>query len=193
MRVIAGSARGLRLVAPPGTATRPTTDRVRESVFSALETRLGGFDDLTVLDLFAGTGAMAIEALSRGAARALAVDRDRAAATAVRANLASTRLAARARVTEGEARALVNGGAVPEAPFDVVFLDPPYDAEPDLVTDVLTALAAPAWTAPNAVAVVEHRQAAGGPGTVVLPAGWRSEWERRYGATLVVFAARDES
>src|SRR4051812_5284478 len=91
MRVVAGSARGIRLVAPSGTSTRPTSDRVREATFNALGS-LGAVEDARVLDLFAGTGAMAIEALSRGAAHATFVDRDAAAVAAIHTNLETTHL-----------------------------------------------------------------------------------------------------
>lgn len=121
MRIIAGALRGRKLQAPEGMATRPTADRVRETLFSMLASRLGSFEDLRVADLFAGSGALGLEALSRGAAFACFVEQDRRAVEAIRANIASLALAERAQVLARTALAL------PQAePFDLVFADPPY-------------------------------------------------------------------
>ena len=117
MRVVAGEHRGRRLAAPRGSGTRPTADRVREAIFSIL----GPVEGLRVLDLFAGSGALGIEALSRGAASAVFVDRDRRAVAAVRANLSS--LGIEASVVEREVAAYLRAGP---GPFDLVFADPPY-------------------------------------------------------------------
>lgn len=122
MRVVAGSARGLRLDAPPGRAVRPTADRVREAMFSSLSALV---PDAAVLDLFAGSGALAIEALSRGAASAVLVERDRRAAAVAAANLARTGLDAHAELVHGDAGHFV--GNPRGGPFRIVFLDPPYD------------------------------------------------------------------
>lgn len=120
MRVIAGTWRGRQLVAPKGDATRPTADRTREALFSMLTSRLGSFEGLAVADLFAGSGALGIEALSRGAASCLFVEQDRAAIDALRGNLA--RLGA-----IGDVRAMsVLGLGAATAPLDVLMLDPPY-------------------------------------------------------------------
>src|SRR5688572_24323189 len=125
LRVIAGSAGGRRLVAPPGTTARPTTDRVKESLFGALG------DDLlvgaAVLDLYAGSGALAIEALSRGAAGAVLVEQDRAAGAAIEQNLGATNFADRARLVRSDVERVLDGPVPSEAPFRLVFLDPPYD------------------------------------------------------------------
>jgi 16S rRNA (guanine966-N2)-methyltransferase len=120
MRVIAGQWRGRPLVAPKGDATRPTADRTREALFSMLTSRLGSFDGLAVADLFAGSGALGIEALSRGAATCLFVEQDRAALDALKANLA--KLGVRGDVRATSVMAL---GPAP-APLDVMMLDPPY-------------------------------------------------------------------
>jgi 16S rRNA (guanine966-N2)-methyltransferase len=120
MRVIAGAFRGRTLQAPRGQRTRPTADRVREAVFSML----GPVDGLRVLDLFAGSGALAIEALSRGAAEAVLVERDPRALAAIERNLEAT--GAAAAVSRRDALAWLR--AYREAPFDLVFVDPPYDA-----------------------------------------------------------------
>jgi len=158
-------------------------------MFGALETRLGGFTGRSVLDAFAGSGALGIEALSRGAERALFVDRTADAAAAVDANLTTTHLDDRGRVVRADTVRFVLGPPPPEAPLGLVFLDPPYDAAPELVGTVLGSLADGPWISPNVVAVIEAPSAS----PLALPAGWRSEWERRYGATLVVFAERDEA
>jgi 16S rRNA (guanine966-N2)-methyltransferase len=119
MRVIAGKWRGRPIEAPPGLATRPTADRVRETLFSMLASRLGTFEDLRVADLFAGSGALGLEALSRGAASATFVENDAAAAAAIRRN--AEKLGASIQVLGGSALALLRS-----EPFDLVFADPPY-------------------------------------------------------------------
>jgi 16S rRNA (guanine966-N2)-methyltransferase len=169
VRVVAGSARGRPLVAPAGRDTRPTTDRVREAVFNAL-TSLDAVDGATVLDLFAGTGALGIEALSRGASRADFVERDAGARRLVQQNLAATGLADRARVHAGTAEAYLAGG--PPA-VDLALLDPPY--------------AYTAWTAlldalPADVAVIETDR------DLDLGSRWEVVRTKWYGSTLVLLA-----
>lgn len=182
LRVVAGSVGGLRLVAAP--ATRPTTERVREALFSALGAgtlTTSSLAGASVLDLYAGSGALGIEAVSRGAARAVLVDHDRAAVEACRSNVATTKLGDRVRVVQSDVRALLRGAPPLEAPFDLVCCDPPYDVETTELDGVLTALAAPGWVASEGRVVVE------GParGTAPRPEGWTVAWERRYGDTLV--------
>jgi 16S rRNA (guanine966-N2)-methyltransferase len=147
MRIIAGRWRSRRLEAPPGGATRPTADRVRETLFAMLGSRLGSWDGLVLLDLFAGSGALALEALSRGAAEAFLVEADRAARAAIRANIAA--LGAAARLI-GE-----NSLALPQAPraADLLFLDPPYGA--GLAAPALASARAQGWIAPSAWIAVE--------------------------------------
>jgi 16S rRNA (guanine966-N2)-methyltransferase len=186
MRVIAGEAGGSVLVAPTG--ARPTAGRVREALFSAL----GDLRGATVLDLYAGSGALGIEELSRGADRAVLVDRDRRAVDACTQNLATTRLAARARV-DGRAVSTVLAGAPPaEAPFDLVCCDPPYEAAESEVALVVGALARPGWLHPSGRLVLERRARARaapepewGSGWPEWGAEWEVGWERRYGDTLV--------
>jgi 16S rRNA (guanine966-N2)-methyltransferase len=119
VRIIAGRWRGRTLVAPPGDATRPTADRTREALFSMLMSRLGSFDGLRVADLFAGTGALGLEALSRVAAHCTFVERDREALAALKANI--EKLGATGTDIRAQAAESFTGG-----PFDIVFMDPPY-------------------------------------------------------------------
>lgn len=119
MRIIAGKWRGRPLEAPPGQATRPTSDRVREALFSMLASRLGTFEDLRVADLFAGSGALGLEALSRGAAHATFVDNDLKAGATIRHNAET--LGANFQLLSGSALSLPKAG-----PFDLIFADPPY-------------------------------------------------------------------
>lgn len=121
MRIIAGEWRGRPLVAPKGDSTRPTGDRTREALFSMLASRLGSFDGLAVADLFAGSGALGLEALSRGAASCLFVEQDRAALDALRANIAALK-AGGAEVRAGSALAL----GPTAKPLDLIMMDPPY-------------------------------------------------------------------
>jgi 16S rRNA (guanine966-N2)-methyltransferase len=179
VRVVAGEAGGRRLVVPP--RARPTTDRVRESLFGVLGP--DAVRDAVVLDLYAGSGALAIEALSRGASRAVLVDRDRGAALACRQNLATTRYEDRARVHQRAVRAFLGAGPPAEAPFDLVCADPPYDATDSDVAALLEALAGPGWLAPDAVVVVERASSSEQP---PAPAGWGIASTRTYGDTLVV-------
>lgn len=121
MRIIAGKWRGRALQAPVGRSTRPTSDRTREALFSMLASRLGSFEGLRVVDLFAGTGALGLEALSRGAAHCTFVENDRAALDALKGNLAALGAAAAVRAQSAEHFA---GG-----PFDLIFADPPYHSD----------------------------------------------------------------
>jgi 16S rRNA (guanine966-N2)-methyltransferase len=170
MRVVAGSARGRRLEGPTGAGTRPTTDRVRESVFNALGSRID-LNGARVLDLFAGTGALGIEALSRGAAEAVFVEADRNAASTIRRNLAVTGLASRGKVVTQRAEVWLRSSDTPPA-FDVAFCDPPYAFDGwDLLLGALSAR----------LAVLESDRP-------LAAAGWAVVRERRYGTTFVTFA-----
>ncbi len=180
MRVIGGSDRGRHLRAPRGLRTRPTADRTRVALFDILGPAVAG---MRVLDLFAGTGAVGIEALSRGAARAVFVERDRDALRALRANLAALRLGReQARVVAGDAVAVLPVLEASEAPFDLVFLDPPYAG--DLAARALAALARGALLGPGARVVVQHSVRTPLP----VPAGLRPGREpRRFGDTTLTF------
>jgi 16S rRNA (guanine966-N2)-methyltransferase len=138
MRIIAGQWRGRPIVAPKGEDTRPTADRTREALFSMLISRIGSFDGLAVADLFAGSGALGIEALSRGAASCLFVEQDRLAVDALKANLAKLEVRADVRATSVMAL-----GPAPAA-LDVIMMDPPYGTGAGLVA--LDKLARLGWT-----------------------------------------------
>jgi 16S rRNA (guanine966-N2)-methyltransferase len=172
MRVIAGHWGGRRLQAPPGEATRPTSDRVREALFSVLGDRVDG---ARVLDLFAGSGALGIEALSRGAAEATFVDSAPAAIRALRANLQT--LGATAEVRRADARRFLGGASAAARQYDLVFLDPPYRLAGRLGSELTAAL--PAVLAPGAAVVAESDRRA------PLELGLPILDERRYGDTLI--------
>jgi 16S rRNA (guanine966-N2)-methyltransferase len=140
VRIIAGKWRGRAIDAPPGLATRPTADRARETLFSMLASRLGSFDGLRVADLFAGSGALGLEALSRGAAYATFVENDAAAAAVIRGN--AGRLGAEVRILSGSALALPAS-----EPFDLIFADPPY--APGSGSAVVAAVTNAGWLAPG--------------------------------------------
>jgi 16S rRNA (guanine966-N2)-methyltransferase len=152
MRIIAGAWRGRRLAAPAGVATRPTADRVRQALFDMLaHAAWAGRDAIEgarVLDAFAGSGALGLEALSRGARSATFIEADRAALAALRANIAACRAGSRARIIAGDALIPPRG-----TPCSLVFLDPPYGR--DLVPSAFTALAAADWIAADAIVVAE--------------------------------------
>jgi 16S rRNA (guanine966-N2)-methyltransferase len=183
-RIIAGEAGGRRLAVPPGEAVRPTSDRVKESVFSALGP--GRLVGARVLDLYAGSGALGLEALSRGAAEALLVDRDKAAAGAIRTNIDTLGFDGRAVLRQAPVATLLTGPR-PGEPFQLVMLDPPYDTPASDVEEVLRLLVEGEWVTPDATVVVER---SAGSSPLGWPAGWGSTWERCYGDTLVLFAQR---
>ncbi|MES2001365.1 MAG: 16S rRNA (guanine(966)-N(2))-methyltransferase RsmD [Pseudomonadota bacterium] len=148
MRIIAGRWRGRLLDAPAGSSTRPTADRVREALFSMLISRIGSFENLAVADLFAGTGALGFEALSRGAAHVTFVERDSIALAAIRANAAKLGASDRISVSASSALSLPRGG-----PFDLIFADPPY--EPGSGSAAAAAVVASSWLAPGGWLSVE--------------------------------------
>jgi 16S rRNA (guanine966-N2)-methyltransferase len=187
-RIIAGSARGRRLAVPDGRSTRPTSDRTREGLFSALDAALNGFGGLRVLDLYAGSGAVGLEALSRGAAAALLVDSDRAAVRVMHANLDTLGLPG-ARIAIERVEHLA---ATPctEEPYDLVYLDPPYPMPAEDLAGVLVALADNGWIAPGAMIAVER--ASRGP-EWQWPAGFDALRSRAYGEGTVWYGRRQAS
>jgi 16S rRNA (guanine966-N2)-methyltransferase len=172
MRVVAGRFGGRRLVAPPGDATRPTSDRVREALFSVLGSTVEG---ARVLDLYAGSGALGIEALSRGASAAVFVDRSPAAITAIRANLDA--LGIEADVRRRHAQEAVRAAAESQEAYDLVFLDPPYRRAAELGRELSEAL--PAVLAPGARVVSESDR------RELLALALPLTDERRYGDTVI--------
>lgn len=181
-RIVSGSAGGRRLRTPAGSDTRPTSDRVREALFSRLH-HLDVLAGARVLDLYAGSGALALEAMSRGAARALLVESDRAAAAVARSNAQTLGWSSVVEVrSESVEKALLGGTAYP---VDLVFLDPPYDLAEDRLGDVLALLVAHGWLAADALVVVERSSRSPQP---MWPVGLAEAGERRYGETKVWFA-----
>ena len=172
MRVVAGTHRGRTLRAPPGSETRPTSDRVREALFSILGPSI---QDARVLDLFAGSGALGIEALSRGAAAAVFVDRSRRATQAIRANLAALGIEAEVRALE--ARAALRAASGRGEAYDLIFVDPPYRLAAELGRELSEGLAA--VLAPGSRVVTESDRPA--PLQLDLPLAD----ERRYGDTVI--------
>jgi 16S rRNA (guanine966-N2)-methyltransferase len=176
-RIIAGAARGRRLAVPKGTATRPTSDRAREGLFATTTAILGSLSGARVLDLYAGSGAVGLEALSRGAARVLFVEADARAARVVRANLAAVGLPGGQVVCDMVQRFLDRGPGA-ELPFDFVAADPPYAVPAAEVTGMLIALAWGRWLAPGALVAVERATRAG---PLTWPTGYRADRSRQYG------------
>lgn len=178
MRVVAGSAKGTRLAPVPG-GVRPVSDRAREGLFSSLGARCIG---ARVLDLYAGTGALGIEALSRGAEHATFVERDPAAVTAVRSNLDLTHLADHARIVRSDALHFVIRASASEGPWDLVLADPPYEIPAAQVERVLAALAAGALAEGWTVALTRPKKSA----THVIPLDWQVARRLEYGDSLVI-------
>ncbi|POX55188.1 16S rRNA (guanine(966)-N(2))-methyltransferase RsmD [Streptomyces sp. Ru71] len=176
-RVIAGAAGGRRLAVPPGTGTRPTSDRAREGLFSTWQSLLGGpLDGERVLDLYAGSGAVGLEALSRGASHTLLVEADVRAARIVRENARNLGLLG-AEVRHGKAEQIIRT-APPQAPYDLVFLDPPYAVTDDDLREILLTLRSESWLAEQALVTVE-RSTRGGE--FRWPDGFEAIRARRYG------------
>lgn len=164
-----------------GTGTRPTTDRVRESLFNVLDARLD-FTDIAVLDLYAGSGALGLEALSRGASSAVFVESDRRAAAVIAENVRSLGVTG-ADVRCGAVAPVLAAGTA--RPADAVFADPPYDVPKSDVETVLALLAACGWVAPGALVVVERPASGRG---LTWPPGWLPARDRRYGNTRLELA-----
>ncbi|WP_280273208.1 16S rRNA (guanine(966)-N(2))-methyltransferase RsmD [Nocardia wallacei] len=179
-RIVAGVAGGRRLRVPPA-GTRPTSDRVREALFSALTARID-FDGVRVLDLYAGSGALGLEALSRGASHALLVESDRKAAAVVRGNIADLGLAG-AELRAGAVGSVLSG--TPGEPYDLVFSDPPYALDAAEVAADLTTLTAGGWLREYATVVVERSVRSP---EIDWPTGFSVRKARRYGETRIEMA-----
>jgi 16S rRNA (guanine966-N2)-methyltransferase len=182
-RVIAGEAGGRRLSVPGGRETRPTSDRAREGLFATISSIVGSLAGARVLDLYAGSGAVGLEALSRGAAHVLLVEVATRAGRVIRENIESLALPGAEVIVDRVERVLTRGPSAPDGPgvdarYDVVFADPPYALDGEEVSAMLTALADRAWLAPGALVIVE-RATRSGP--VRWPAGYVQDRARRYG------------
>jgi 16S rRNA (guanine966-N2)-methyltransferase len=175
-RVIAGEAGGRRLAVPAGRDTRPTSDRAREGLFATIVSMAGSLAGARVLDLYAGSGAVGLEALSRGAGHVLLVESGARAGRVIRANIEAIGLAGAEVVTDRVERVLARGPD--RSRYDVVFADPPYALAGDEVSAVLQALTDRAWLAAGALVIVE-RATRSGP--VSWPAGFVPDRARRYG------------
>lgn len=182
-RVIAGTAGGRELRTPAGRGTRPTSDRVREALFSALEAR-DALSGARVLDLYAGSGALGLEAASRGAAEVTLVESDRSAASVIRDNAA--RLGLRASVLPVTVASALGGTA---RPLDLVFLDPPYDLSEEALAADLAALVSHGWLEEHALVVVERSKRSAEPS---WPEGLEPERLKKYGETVIWYAIRRE-
>jgi len=199
-RVIAGAAGGRRLAVPRGTATRPTSDRAREGLFASVLSELGSLDGKRVLDLYAGSGAVGLEALSRGASHVLLVESDARAAAVIKANIAAVGLAGAVVAADRAERLLARPPVAPGGPagqakmpdhdlshmpfrYDLVFADPPYAVAAAAVSRVLTLLSA-GWLADDALVVVE-RATRSGP--LDWPPGYLPGKSRRYGEATFWF------
>ena len=178
-RIIGGLAGGRRLLTPRGQATRPTSDRVREALFSAVESWCGSLDGLRFLDLYAGSGAVGLEAWSRGAGVVTLVEQDRRTAALISRN-ASTLGFAKADVVAGSVATTL--AAAPSAPYDVVFSDPPYPHPDSAVAADLAALVDRGWLVPDAIVVVERSSR--GP-DLQWPDGLVAHRSKRYGETVL--------
>lgn len=179
-RIIAGRAGGRTIRTPTGRDTRPTTDRVREALFSRVES-LMVLDDARVLDLFAGSGALGLEALSRGAGHLLAVERHRPTARLVEQNASGLDLGEHVQVRSGPVQVVLTGSR-PDEPYDLVLLDPPYPLGEEELTRVLSALVSQHWLTDEALVVVERSSRSPAP---TWPTGLRRLDTRRYGETAV--------
>lgn len=177
-RIIAGVAGGRRLAAPPGRSTRPTSDRAREGLFGTVTALRGGLTGATVLDLFAGSGAVGLEALSRGAAEVLLVESDPRAAQVIRTNIAAVGLPGAQVAADRVDRVLARGPG--QGRYNLVVADPPYAVPGAEVTGMLAALAGGGWLAPGALVAVERDTRSG---AVDWPAGYTPDRSRRYGDT----------
>ncbi len=183
-RIISGLAGGRRLHTPPGTDTRPTSDRVREALFSRLE-HFDVVQRANVLDLYAGSGALGLEAASRGAKSVLLVESDRAAAAVVRKNIAELGLAGVRVVADTVERALLSGPGSDDRRCNLVLADPPYDVTEKALGDVLSLLVNHGWLWSDALVVVERSARSPEPR---WPEGLDGAGERRYGDTKMWFA-----
>jgi 16S rRNA (guanine966-N2)-methyltransferase len=185
MRIIAGLAKGRNLISPSG-ATRPTSDRAREALFSTLESEFGSINDLTILDLYCGSGAVGAEALSRGAAVVYAVDNDEKATNVTRQNFALLEnisgIGTASVITSSVGKFLDKNS---ELQFDVVFLDPPYDLPNNEIEKTLSSIVKNGFLKPSTVVAIERDTKSK---KLNWPAGLKELKERKYGAATIFYA-----
>jgi 16S rRNA (guanine966-N2)-methyltransferase len=188
-RIIAGAHGGRRIAAPTGSQTRPTSDRVREALFSSLSTLIN-IDGARFADLYAGSGAVGLEALSRGATFALLVEAEAKAARIIRDNIVALRAGAAARLVTGRVAQVI--ATPPEGgPFDVIFADPPYALSDDELAEMQRGLVDNGWLAPDAVLAIERSTRAVPKGsTLTWVDGITAERSRRYGETTLWYGRR---
>ena len=179
MRIIAGSAKGRVLLSPIGATARPTSDRAREALFSSLESEFGDVDGISFLDLFAGSGAVAAEALSRGAIRVVAVEGDRENADVARKNLELVSESAKTEESEVHAMTVERylAGVHALKPFDVIFLDPPYEHSNSSVSEILDSIINKNLLHERSLVVIERESKSG----FIWPEAMREVKVRRYG------------
>lgn len=179
MRIIAGALGGRRIKAPRGRTARPTTDRVREALFSRVASRLGGLDEAATLDLYSGSGALGLEALSRGAPSCVLVERDRRCAAVIKANIRDLGLGERARVLTmdaGAAARLLEGEG---ARFGLMLADPPYDLDPAPLLQLIAGLG---LLGPDGLFCLEHGKRRAAP---PAPEGWEATGGKTYGDSVI--------
>jgi 16S rRNA (guanine966-N2)-methyltransferase len=186
-RIIGGDAGGRRIKAPAGDRTRPTTDRVREALFSAVDAAVGSLQGLRFLDVYAGSGAVGLEARSRGAGVVTLVEQDRRTAAVIADNVRTLGFSNVEVLVSDADRAVASP---PRAPYDVAFLDPPYAVPDSDVLAVLTALREHDWLSPGALVVVERSSR--GP-ALSWPAGLAGDRTRRYGETVLWYGHATEA
>lgn len=182
-RIIAGAAGGRRIDAPDGRTTRPTSDRAREALFASVQSDLGSLDGIRVMDLYAGSGAIGLEALSRGASHALMVEADRKAAQVVRANISTLRLPGAELAVDRVERVLARGNT--GAPYDLVVADPPYPVTEEEIAGVLADLVDHGWSAEDTVVVMERSKRSPEP---TWPKGVELDRSRKYGEAILWYA-----
>jgi 16S rRNA (guanine966-N2)-methyltransferase len=189
-RVIAGEAGGRRLTVPGGRETRPTSDRAREGLFATISSIVGSLASSRVLDLYAGSGAVGLEALSRGAGHVLLVESGARAGRVIRQNIEALGLAGAQVIVDRVERVLARGPEPGAGRYGIAFADPPYELDGEEVSAMLTALADRAWLAPGALVIVE-RATRSGP--LRWPAGYAADRARRYGEATFWYGLADQT
>ena len=189
-RVIAGEAGGRRLTVPGGRETRPTSDRAREGLFATISSIVGSLAGARVLDLYAGSGAVGLEALSRGAAHVFLVESGTRAGRVIKANIAALGLPGAEVIVDRVERVLARGPEDTRGRYDIVFADPPYALDGEEVSAILSVLADRAWLAPGALVIVE-RATRSGP--VRWPAAYVQDRARRYGEATFWYGLAPET